>query len=103
MWIMEQLYETLLKTGKIYLPIRKIDGMTVNAMLYTYDKDFYFEANIIDGTCYRLYKFKDMDNKSKSIEIYVQVSRVPGSIFHTLQPELAGDENIDISEFCESY
>ena len=57
----------------------------------------------IDGTCYRRYKFTDMVNKSKSIEIYVQVSRVPGSIFHTLQPELAEDKNIDIYEFCESY
>jgi hypothetical protein len=55
------------------------------------------------GTCYRLYNFTDMTDESKSIEIYVPVSREKGSIFHTLQPQLAGDENIDIFEFCESY
>jgi hypothetical protein len=80
-----------------------IDGKEQLKFLLKRDSGFeYHDANdkTIDGTCCRLYKFTDMVDKSKSIEIYVPVSRTIGSIFHTLQPQLAGNEDIDIFDLC---
>lgn len=71
------------------------------------DEGFSYEVKDdtrIDGTCYRLYKFTDMrhESKSKSIKMYVQLSQEQGSIFHTLQPQLAASEDFDISDSCDS-
>ena len=82
-----------------------IDGEGKIKFLCKQDNDNGFSYDVnddrnIDGKCYRLYKFTDMKDKSKSIEIYVPVSRKEGSIFHTLQPTLAGDEYFDI-DLCD--
>jgi hypothetical protein len=80
-----------------------IDGKEQLEFLLKCDNGFSYndaDDKQIDGTCYRLYKFTDMKDESKSIEIYVPVSRERGSIFHTLQPKLADDEEY-ISDLCD--
>jgi hypothetical protein len=54
---------------------------------------------VIDETCYRLYTFTDMDDESKSIQIYVPVSREEGSLFYILQLGQVGNED-DILNLC---
>lgn len=54
---------------------------------------------VIDETCYRLYTFTDMDDESKSIQIYVPVSREKGSLFDILQLGQVGSED-DILNLC---
>jgi hypothetical protein len=79
--------------GKIKFLLRRNSG-------FSYDDK---NDKKIDGKCYRLYKFTDMDDESNSIEIYVLVSRDEGSIFYTLQPSLASDLEIDIFDLCDEY
>lgn len=54
---------------------------------------------VIDETCYRLYTFTDMDDVTKSIQIYVPVSREKGSLFYILQLGQVGTED-DILNLC---
>jgi hypothetical protein len=79
--------------GKIKFLLRRNSGFSYDDMN---DKK-------IDGRCYRLYKFTDMDDESNSIEIYVPVSRDEGSIFYTLQPSLASDPEYEIFDLCGDY
>ena len=58
----------------------------------------------IDDTCYTLHKFTDMYDKSKSIEIYVQVLKDENSIFDILQPSTAkGLRDGTFESPCDEY
>jgi hypothetical protein len=85
--------------GKINFLLTQNYGFSYDVNNYGFSYDVNNDTKI-DGTCYRLYKFTDMDDGSKSIEIYVPVSRKVGSIFHTLQPNLADNEEY-ISGLCD--
>jgi hypothetical protein len=73
-----------------------IDGKEVNFLMSnikTQTKEF----KLIDDTCYIPYTFTDIYSR-KSIKVYVQVLRETGTIFHTINPELADNED---AIFCD--